>query len=587
MKLSHIIYIGAAVAVSGASAQDLSTEITVDRTVVPRERPATRPVGFLPKPYTPAVSRPALFPSEYFNPSTLTPGISTLQPAAWPLDATPSAYRGYASIGYFPALNLGANAGYRLIDNGRSSLGALLQYNGAQYKATDCQGAKDTYKAHDFTIGINGRHCFNPRSVLTASADFTLGAQSRPWGADDSFSRTATTFRFDAGFESSTGRVAYALGASAAHFGFNKVAPTSNYPKLRQTDIGLRGSIGLTREDGNSRWLGLDIESQILFSNIAPKSPGSQLPDSPTSQLPGSATLSATALRPFVSFNNEKGQIRLGLDLSMATGEGDATYRIAPDVFAAWTPSPQFMAYAKATGGQHLNPVRRTHTLLPWLLTQGVAPRTDIPYQARVGLQYGPWKGFNAEIFGQYAKAECAIMPAIVLDPKYVKSALGFYNIKGFQFGAELQYKFSQPYSLRLAGTFSPSHDWYADLDRARFTLDAAVTASPIQALDITLSYQLRAGRRVDVFKPEPTPVEPEPTPGDFTDPTTQTPQLPNSTTSRLHNISSLNLAVSYRITPRLTAFARGENILGHSALDPTGVGLQGLHGLAGIAYKF
>ena len=43
MKLSHIIYIGAAVAVSGASAQDLSTEITVDRTVVPRERPATRP----------------------------------------------------------------------------------------------------------------------------------------------------------------------------------------------------------------------------------------------------------------------------------------------------------------------------------------------------------------------------------------------------------------------------------------------------------------------------------------------------------------------------------------------------------------
>ncbi len=582
MKLSHIIYIGAAVAVSGASAQDLSTEITVDRTVVPRERPATRPAGFLPEPYTPAVSRPSLFPSEYFNPSTLTPGISTLRPANWPLDATHTPYRGYASIGYFPALNIGANAGYRLIDTGRSSLGAWLQYSGAQYKATDYQDIKDTYKSHDFTIGINGRHCFNPRSVLSASADFSLGAQSRPWGADDTFSRTASTFRFDAGFESSTGRVAYAIGASAAHFGFNKVAPTSDYPKLRQTDLSLRGSIGLTREDGNSRWLGLDIESQILFTNIGPKSPGSE-----ASQVPGSATLSATALRPFVSFDNEKGKIRLGLDLSMATGDGDATYRIAPNVFAAWTPSPQFMAYAKATGGQRLNPVRQTHTLLPWLLTQGVAPRTDIPYQARVGLQYGPWKGFNAEIFGQYAKAESAIMPAIVLDPKYVKSALGYYNIKGWQFGAELQYKFSQPYALRLAGTFSPSRDWYADLDRARFTLDAAVTASPIPALDITLSYQLRAGRHVDVFKPRPTPVEPEPTPGDFTNPTSKTPGLSNYTPLQLHNISSLNLAAAYRITPRLTAFARGENLLGHSALDHTGVGLQGIHGLAGIAYKF
>ena len=582
MKPSHIIYIAAALAASGASAQDLSTEITVDRTVVPRERPATRPANFLPEPYTPATTRPALFPSEYFNPSALTPDISTLRPANWHLAAEPSPYRGYASIGYFPALNLGANAGYRFIQSERSSLGAWLQYNGAQYKASDCYGTKDTYKSHDFTIGINGRHCFKRRSVLTAAVDFSLGAKSRPWDTDGTFSRSASTFRFDAGFESSTARTAYAIGASVAHFGFNKTAPVSDYPKLRQTDIGLRGSIGLTREDGNSRWLGLDIESQILFTNISPNSPTPRLPNS-------SATLSATALRPFVSFDNGKGQLRLGLDLSAATGEGDATYRIAPDVFAAWTPSPQFMAYAKATGGQHLNPARQINSLLPWLLSQGVAPRTDIPYQARVGLQYGPWKGFNAEIFGQYAKAESAIMPLIILDPKYVKSTLGYYNIKGWQLGAELQYKFSQPYTLRLAGTFSPSRNWYADLDRARFTLDAEATASPIPALDITLSYNLRAGRRVNTFKPEANPVVPEPTPGDFTGPSTRpysSSLIPNTST-QLHNISSLNIGAAYRITPRLTAFARGENILGHKALDPAGVGLQGIRGLAGVAYKF
>jgi len=560
-----------------AQAQDLSTEITVERTVVPREREATRPRNVFPELYTPSVQRQSLFPAEYYNPSELTPDIPLLLPVSWPLDVEPSPYRGYASIGYFPALNIGANAGYRLVDTERSSLGAWLQYSGAKYKATDYQGLKDSYSTHDFTIGINGRHCFSERSVLTGALDFSIGSQSRPWDGD-SYSRSATSFNFNAGFASSTGRVAYDVAASVGHFGFNKNYPTATFDPLRQTDIGLHGSVGLTREDADSRWCGINVDSRILFTDNVPQSAGD-------------ATMSATSVRPFLSFENERGKLRIGIDLSAATGEGDATFRVAPDVFAAWTPARQFMIYASATGGQHLNLARDTYSLSPWILTQTALGRTDIPYHLRLGINYGPWKGFNAELFGQYAKANSTGLPTIILNPKNVMSSLDSYNVKCWQFGAALEYKFARPYSLRVEGTFSPDRNWYADLDRPRYTLGTSFTASPIKPLDITVSYELRAGRRVYAYKPDIVAKDPNMTPSDFSDPDATNPTKPYLPTGsdfiNLHNISSLNIAASYRITERLTAFARGENILGHSALDPSGVGLQGVRGLIGAAYKF
>lgn len=578
MKHTHYLYIGAALLAFQAQAQDLSTEITVERTVVPREREATRPRNVFPELYSPAVQRQSLFPSEYYNPSELTPGIPLLGHVSWPLAAEPSPYRGYASLGYFPALNIGANAGYRLVDTEKSTVGAWLQYSGAKYKATDYQGTKDNYSTHDFTIGIDGRHTFSPRSVLTGALDFSIGSQNRPWAKDDSYSRSATTLNFKAGFASSTGRVAYDLAASLGYFGFNKNYPTATADALHQTDIGIHGSVGLTREDADSRWCGLDVESHILFTNNAP---------TPS----GDATMSATSLRPFLSFENSTGKLRIGLDLSAATGEGDATFRVAPDIFAAWTPASQFMVYANATGGQKLNLARNVYSLSPWVIMQDAVGRTDIPYHLRLGINYGPWTGFNAEIFGQYAKANNAAMPTILLDPQNALSFLGMYDMKGWQVGAALEYKFRQPYSLRVEGTISPDRKWYANLDRALYTLDAKITANPIKPLDISVCYQLRAGRRAypviaDIITP-PSDL----TPGDFTDPDANTPtkpyQPPKSGFVNLHNISSLDIAASYRITERLTAFARGENILGHKALDPAGVGLQGIRGLVGVAYKF
>ncbi len=73
MKPAHYLYIGAAFLAAQAQAQDLSTEITVERTVVPREREATRPRNVFPELYAPSVQRQSLSPPNITIPPNSRP----------------------------------------------------------------------------------------------------------------------------------------------------------------------------------------------------------------------------------------------------------------------------------------------------------------------------------------------------------------------------------------------------------------------------------------------------------------------------------------------------------------------------------
>ena len=117
-----------------ASAKDLKTEITVDRTIVPVEREATRLGSLTPQLLSSPVAMRRLTLADYTDPAAITRSASTLDPAAYADTFALSPYRGYVSLGYFPVFNLGASAGYKFIDNSHTRLGAWLQYDGCSYK---------------------------------------------------------------------------------------------------------------------------------------------------------------------------------------------------------------------------------------------------------------------------------------------------------------------------------------------------------------------------------------------------------------------------------------------------------------------
>ena len=126
--------IAALAATVAAGAKDLKTEITVDRTVVPVEREATRLGGISPVLMQPQTDFRRLTLVEYGEPSELTSSITPLEPASYGDTIPVTPYRGYASAGYFPAYNLGLSAGYRFINTSRTRLGAWMQFDGESYK---------------------------------------------------------------------------------------------------------------------------------------------------------------------------------------------------------------------------------------------------------------------------------------------------------------------------------------------------------------------------------------------------------------------------------------------------------------------
>ena len=134
MNIKHILPILGLCGSIVAQAEDLSTEITVDRTVV-AELPAASPLlsvfpSLLPVPASDVNIRPA----QYGQASNFTPIAGHTDTPLFTGLPAPDGYRGYFWAGYFPAYNLGAAAGYRIIDKENTSLGAAVRFDGSSYK---------------------------------------------------------------------------------------------------------------------------------------------------------------------------------------------------------------------------------------------------------------------------------------------------------------------------------------------------------------------------------------------------------------------------------------------------------------------
>ena len=129
MLTRSLIAITCLSAVATAAAQDLTTEITVDRTVV-TELPDAEPLKsvFPSIPQLPAADF-RLQPAMYNRASAFNPMAGNLKAPLYTGIDAPSGYRGYAFAGYFPAFNAEAALGYRFVNTKATQAGAALSYD--------------------------------------------------------------------------------------------------------------------------------------------------------------------------------------------------------------------------------------------------------------------------------------------------------------------------------------------------------------------------------------------------------------------------------------------------------------------------
>ncbi|MCM1503973.1 MAG: hypothetical protein NC127_02105 [Muribaculum sp.] len=580
--------LGFCFAAIGQAQEPLSKEITVEKEIIPQEREASR-LFQQPELILPSIKQKKLNWSDRAVIAPVTPSITVLPPNRYASSVTPPDTRGYVDVGYFPSFQLGASAGYKLIDNEYTRLGAWLQYDGSQYSKENVYGLKPTYKSHDFTLGADLNHTFD--GIGTLSADFAYGfnalwfpvfgyGNSGNVVVDEAFNRTANRAGIGLKWTSQLGRLDLHAGVSYGYFGFSKAYPGTDLKAL--TDGSFSISAGASYPLGKSSAVGADLsysstsfsESLGIFLGKNNEFEGICSP---------SVSFGVVDFAPYFILHGANYSARLGVELTAQTGEVSGV-NIGPDVRLDWMPSQQFAVYAQVkaahvtlnTLGSMLDRDRYINPSIVYLPTRTKG-------QFDLGIVIGPFAGASFEAWGGVGSYDYANMPILYhnqyssANPATYINTLGMYapmSFKSFNYGIAFNYSYGDLLQLRFSYEGAPQeHDcgYIEWADRAKSVITASLTVTPVKPLDITVAYRRRSHRAVmsilteqaEIFKGYVYSMTP------------------------LGDINSLDLSASYRFNERFSVWANVENLLGEKWQLTYGVPNVGVTGLVGIGYKF
>ncbi len=554
-----------------APAQDLVKEIDVDRTIVPAEREAARPSSPSPSVFTPKVKPVRLTSADLLTASAVTPLVSVTGAGTWGASQPLTPYRGYISGGYMPVCNLGLTAGYQLVGNRKSQLGAWAMYNGDSHKY---EGEK--YSDHFLRFGLGGSHSFSSTATLQAGLSYHHDTFTTPFVRDDR--QGASIFDARVAFLGKAAPADYNVNAGVLYLGFadplsSVLGIDGEAMKQLQVKVGAGSVFNISGIE--SLRPGLDVSFDYLHSNnlINPIKKeiggGASDPQAPAIQLATkSGAYGIVRFDPYVLFSKGDFEGRLGLNLSVATCDQSGV-RVAPNVAIAYRPRQPFAIWATVDGGMGQNRIydlyERDYTTTPPLAMKSY----NIPVVLRAGIDVGPFSGFRASVHAGYAIVRDMAIPW--LDTPVVPGMTTERKLDGLNAGIDLSYAHrfftvKAGFEAATSSDTDPAKGWYLWRDRARRAFSASIEVRPIAPLTVSVGYEGRYGRHT--FAPGTDTTEPW-------------------TMAGTRDISSLNLGAKYVFTPALTFFVRAENILNHRYFFSSTVPAPGFTGLLGAEYKF
>lgn len=559
-------------------AQNLSTSLKGQRLVTPVEREATRLSGVMPMIFDPVFQTPKLTVAEYTSASKLTNNIIRLEPAAWLDTIAVTPWKGYASIGYFPAYNLGVSAGYRFINTDRTRLSGWFQFDGFSYKgdvtggsdlSDDTEKSRQSFSSNTATVGFDLDHRVDAKSHLRAKAGLSYAANSIPsYGKD--FKSPVLDLGIGAGWWSSVGILGYHVDAAVDRFAFNADSKDLTDAFLAVDGIKetrLQVGAGAVIGSKNSRhWGGLEVNTVFLFDA------GSEDASSCNRHL--------VHLLPYFGFGGEKFQGRLGVNIDFVDGESSKT-NLSPEVLLNWTPNRFFALYAKAQGGTDLNTLRDYYNYCQFVNPFVGHTSSNVPLDLTVGFNIGPYKGFSFGLFGGYSHAnlwqtDITVFGLFGKTFSSINNTLAYTDLNAIRGGAEIKYDWRDIVSARVAAEVTPRFDqldegYYKWRDRANFDLTADITVKPIKPLSIGLSYNLRTGRHTFGYDMDGT----------------VSPDVSNIHELSLGRKQSLDAKASYKINEQFTVFVNVENILNQQYQLLYNIPSRAAHGLIGVSCQF
>lgn len=559
----------------GATPQDLHKEITVERTVQPDLRDAFRLGGIAPEITMPPITTRALRPAEYTDAGAFTSEAATLPPAPWADSIPMSPYRIYVSAGYLPMYNAAGSGGLEIIRRPKARLGIWAQADAYSYTGDIPYSTDVRLGSIVAQGGLDGSFRLPDKSVVTCALRGMAATIRTPFSyfsknlqRTSAYYQRAMSIGASLGWEKQFGTISGALGVGWENFRFLHNLPPeviTNYTAANEKLWTINGTIGLSDEYTGTKWLGINIDWNVLSSNTFPNR-----------WYTSECTVTEGHIRPYLNFDSDAVHGSVGVNLSVATGHDNGGMKIAPEANIAFDVTDSFVLWAKATGGEKLNPLSDVFRISQYVSPILSYDRTNVPFDIRGGFNYGPSSGLSIEVNGGYAKARNMLTPMVTIysngymNSRFVGSDFGCWYV-----GGRVSYAYGQLFTLALGLKTGASdnevNSWYEWYDGAKLRFDASLKVHPIDNLDVELGYVMATDRKgiTDVH------------------PYGTVSSQVQRYISNLGNIGSLNLNASYTITRNFTAFLALDNILAKKYLLVSGMPARPLGGLVGIACKF
>lgn len=575
IRLAAAALLGASAAAT-AGAQQLNKEITVEREVVPIQREATR-LNFMPAISLPPLAMQRLSPSDRAITARVPAGITVLDPAAWADSIYVSPYRGYASIGFMPLYNAMLSAGYRIVDNSTTRVGAWLQYDGTVYTSRHTPAYNNLFADKKYirdntaTAGIYASQRIGASSELSGEFDYTYTKfnqiscrdmysstvmETLPSGKYICHNQSVNRLNADLGWKSTINDLGYGIRAGYSRFAFGSGreadGQTVDLPAEKENNFRFGADLSADFDGASLAMLDIDFSGLNTKSII-------DLNDN------DSKDYSTWLLRfsPSYAYRSGVFDIKLGARIDLTHNSGKA-FHIAPDVKLAVNPSPMFAFEVSAGGGEWQNTLGSLFAIGRNIDSWSAYSNSHIPLTVDARLRIGPRSGLYGELSGSYARANDWLMPAGY--GHYGNMRFFQQNIKGFRVGAAIGYRWSTILDARVEWQTAKNDTYkgyYLWRDRARNVIDASVKVNPIDKLSVDLGFTLRTDRRT------------------FTHMDGGPSMIP------LGDVRNLSLGATYRLTPSVSVFVEGENLLNHRYSTVDYYESQGITGLAGASFKF
>ncbi len=555
------IYISAACLAAAvvAQAQNLSTEVVVDRTVSPVERAATRLSGLSPQLMLPTPATPALAGADYRLLSPVTRSYTNLTPAEGSGLEPRSNHRGYASLGYLPWQNIGFSAGYRFADSEKLTVDGYATFDRASYYSSQEIASyinrKQGYTNMLGALDLSWRPDTDSELKSRVSLD-VLRQGSVAW--DPQYVKTLGA---DLGWQSKAGDLEYYANLGTQIERSNNVS--SWYVDYKPDDYNrnddprwgghsqdlYNAALGAAANFAGSSYAGIDLATSILNSKAL---------DGGT---PDKSYYMATITPYYALRADSLGGLgaRVGLGCELENSDGDTHFHVLPDLRLQWRPGRMMGLWVTVGGGTEFNTFADMRRYSPIALFKTVMEPSYIPVKIESGINIGPCYGIGLGLYGGYAKAQNWQLAAS--NPLMPYEAVG--QLKSYYGGVSLDATVSVV-KAHVSAEFAPSgrdYAWIYNRDRASCVLNASLDADISQKLTAGVAYDRRTGRKAY--------------------------GVSNEYAHKLGDVNNLSFHAEYRLEPTYTVWCHIENVLSKHWEMIYMQDNQGIHGLIGVSVKF